>query len=149
MAGLQPPDLDQCSKQQERADCSPQHIGRLPMPLQSPSAQPSPYSPAELEARKLQLQTRLAELSKRLTAIERDLEERPEQDWDEAALDAENNEVREGLGHVGLREMEAIRAALQRIENGTYGICVHSGEVISRQRLDTIPWTPFCEKHAR
>jgi RNA polymerase-binding transcription factor DksA len=119
------------------------------MPNQPSSTPSSPYSPAELAGRKRQLQARLDELTRRLSAIERDLEQKPEQDWSEAALDAENNEVREGLGHVGLREMEAIRAALDRIENGTYGICVHSGEVISRQRLDAIPWTPFCEKHAR
>jgi RNA polymerase-binding transcription factor DksA len=112
------------------------------------SAQQNTFTPAELEIRKLQLQNRLNELTRRLTSIERDLGQKPDPDWSEAAVEAENNEVREGLGNAGLREIEAIRAALLRIDNGTYGICVRSGEIISRERLDAIPWTPFCEKHA-
>lgn len=37
-----------------------------------------------------------------------------------------------------------VRAALQRIEDGTYGICLHCEEEISPKRLDAVPWTPFC-----
>jgi RNA polymerase-binding transcription factor DksA len=110
--------------------------------------QKSPYSAEELEARRAQLNARLDELNRRLAAIEQHLDEPVEKDWADAAQSAEPNEVREGLGVAGLREIEAIKAALARIDNGVYGICVRSGEIISRQRLDLIPWTPFCEKHA-
>ncbi len=41
-----------------------------------------------------------------------------------------------------------IRAALIRLENGTYGQCVVDGEPIDKARLDAVPWTPFCLKHA-
>ncbi len=34
--------------------------------------------------------------------------------------------------------------ALQRIEEGTYGICDVGGEPIPKQRLEAIPWTRFC-----
>lgn len=37
-----------------------------------------------------------------------------------------------------------VRAALRRIEEGSYGICVHCEEEISPKRLDAVPWTPFC-----
>ncbi|MBX5495567.1 MAG: TraR/DksA family transcriptional regulator [Bryobacteraceae bacterium] len=37
-----------------------------------------------------------------------------------------------------------VRAALRRIEEGTYGICVHCEEEISAKRLNAVPWTPFC-----
>jgi len=36
--------------------------------------------------------------------------------------------------------VELIDAALARIEAGTYGICVHSGEPIPQERLEAIPW---------
>ena len=34
--------------------------------------------------------------------------------------------------------------ALNRIEEGTYGICEMGGEPIPRQRLEAIPWAKFC-----
>ena len=37
-----------------------------------------------------------------------------------------------------------VRAALRRIEDGSYGVCLHCEEDISRKRLAAIPWAPFC-----
>mgnify|MGYP001088980676 CR=1 FL=1 len=42
-----------------------------------------------------------------------------------------------------------LRAALARIEDGTYGTCVRCGAVISAERLDVLPATPFCRHCAR
>jgi RNA polymerase-binding protein DksA len=42
-----------------------------------------------------------------------------------------------------------INDALNRIENGTYGICEGSGESIPKQRLQAIPWTRYCVACAR
>ena len=39
------------------------------------------------------------------------------------------------------RELEAIARAEQRLEEGTYGISVESGEPIPDGRLEAIPWT--------
>ncbi len=39
-----------------------------------------------------------------------------------------------------------IRAALARMDEGTYGICVRCEEPISPKRLEAVPWTPFCIK---
>jgi RNA polymerase-binding transcription factor DksA len=36
--------------------------------------------------------------------------------------------------------VDLIDAALVRIENGTYGICQHSGQPIPEERLEAIPW---------
>jgi len=36
--------------------------------------------------------------------------------------------------------VELIDAALARVEAGTYGICIHSGEAIPQERLEAIPW---------
>ena len=40
-----------------------------------------------------------------------------------------------------LREVEA---ALKRIEEGTFGICMCCEEEIAARRLAAIPWTPLC-----
>jgi len=40
-----------------------------------------------------------------------------------------------------------VRAALRRIDNGTYGRCVVDGEPIDAKRLESAPWTPYCLKH--
>lgn len=40
-----------------------------------------------------------------------------------------------------------VRAALSRIEAGTFGLCVVDGEPIERKRIEAMPWTPYCLKH--
>src|SRR5947199_9881763 len=37
-----------------------------------------------------------------------------------------------------------VRAALARIEDGSYGICMQCEEEISPKRLNAVPQTPFC-----
>jgi len=39
-----------------------------------------------------------------------------------------------------------INEALQRIENGTYGICELTGRAIERARLEAIPYTRYCRE---
>jgi DnaK suppressor protein len=45
-------------------------------------------------------------------------------------------------------ELSEIDAALQRIWDGTYGVCEASGEPIPEARLRAIPWTRFTLRHA-
>src|SRR3954447_13388248 len=37
-----------------------------------------------------------------------------------------------------------VRGALRRIDEGTFGVCLHCEEDISPKRLAAVPWTPFC-----
>ena len=37
-----------------------------------------------------------------------------------------------------------VRAALRRIDNESYGTCVHCEEEISPKRLNAVPWSPYC-----
>ena len=37
-----------------------------------------------------------------------------------------------------------VRGALRRIEEGSFGVCLHCEEDISPKRLAAVPWTPFC-----
>jgi RNA polymerase-binding protein DksA len=42
------------------------------------------------------------------------------------------------------RLLQAIDAALERIEAGTYGICANCGQPIGEERLEALPWTTQC-----
>ena len=57
------------------------------------------------------------------------------------------------LGDIAARTLQQVRAALQRINDGTYGFCIDCGRPIEPARLDAVPWTPYCredqEKHDR
>lgn len=44
--------------------------------------------------------------------------------------------------------LKEIDDALQRIENGTYGICEGSDQPIPKARLEAIPWTRYCIEYA-
>jgi DnaK suppressor protein len=37
-----------------------------------------------------------------------------------------------------------VRSALRRIEDGTFGVCMHCEEEISPKRLAAVPWAPYC-----
>ena len=37
-----------------------------------------------------------------------------------------------------------VRAALRRIDDGSFGVCAHCEEDISPKRLAAVPWAPFC-----
>lgn len=99
--------------------------------------------------RQAQLQKRLETLQARLGAIETELDSHQSRDWEELAVEREGDEVLEGLGLSGQQEIRMIRAALDRVSSGDYGICTVCGERISEERLDVVPYTPFCRKCAK
>ncbi|MGH9628287.1 MAG: TraR/DksA family transcriptional regulator, partial [Bryobacteraceae bacterium] len=40
--------------------------------------------------------------------------------------------------------LRLVRAALRRIEEGHFGVCIHCEEEISPKRIAAVPWTPYC-----
>lgn len=42
-----------------------------------------------------------------------------------------------------------VRAALRRIDDGTFGLCAVDGRPIDEKRLEAQPWTPYCLQHQR
>jgi DnaK suppressor protein len=47
------------------------------------------------------------------------------------------------------RDLQAISRALARLELGEYGSCEVCGKGIEVERLEAIPWTSVCSRHAR
>jgi DnaK suppressor protein len=37
-----------------------------------------------------------------------------------------------------------VRGALARIEDGSFGVCLHCEEDINPKRLNAVPWAPYC-----
>ena len=62
----------------------------------------------------------------------------------DVGTDNYDREFTPGLMDSERKLMKEINEALDRIENGTYGICKGSGESIPKARLEAIPWAKYC-----
>src|SRR5271157_548014 len=45
---------------------------------------------------------------------------------------------------IDMNLLREISGALQRIDGGTYGVCMECEEPISSKRLDAVPWARYC-----
>lgn len=90
------------------------------------------------------LESRLAELSKRARAIEDNLRNPLEADSSEQAVDLADDEALAGVDEVLRQEMREVSEALLRIEDGSYGTCVTCGNAISHGRLQALPTAVRC-----
>ena len=79
-----------------------------------------------------------AEMSSR----ERDLE--ATQDPADMAANAYTKELLVSMSANDRRLLELIDEALDRIEEGEYGECVHCGEPVQEKRLEAVPWARHC-----
>ncbi len=64
---------------------------------------------------------------------------------DIAASDIDRNTL-EALEMVEVKRLNRIDAALARMKNGKYGICMSCGGKIPRERLEAIPYALLCVK---
>tara|TARA_R110001599_G_scaffold122905_2_gene295067 strand:- start:1127 stop:1450 length:324 start_codon:yes stop_codon:yes gene_type:complete len=98
-------------------------------------------SNAEVRAR---LSASLAELEHRLGSIKRDVTRSHSGDWAEQAQERENDEVEDAIGLETTQSIADTRAALARLDAGTYGHCVRCGEAIGAARLEALPTAAHC-----
>lgn len=99
---------------------------------------------SDYSAIKAALERQLEELVVRAEGIEDSLSSPGNSDWEENAVESEDDEVLAGVGDVTKHEIEEIRLALSRIESGHYGQCTACGEAISRERLKALPSATRC-----
>ncbi len=98
----------------------------------------------DIERHKQQIEARLEELNKRLRNVDDALDETADPDLEDQAIELQDDEVLEGLGRAGEREIQLLGRSLVRIANGTYGICKKCGEEIATERLDVVPYAVLC-----
>lgn len=64
-----------------------------------------------------------------------------------------NQQITFSIREKEMAKLKRVEAALGRVEDGSFGICLESGEEIEPKRLETQPWTEFCievaEEHER
>lgn len=94
------------------------------------------------------LTARKTDLNAALHRYEASLERPKSADFEDGAIERENDEVIEGLGISGQAELHLIEAALGRIAAGEYGICAQCGEMIPNARLETVPHAALCRSCA-
>lgn len=67
-------------------------------------------------------------------------------DWGERSAASELSEVNQSLEDAEWKKLNAVQAALDRIEQGNYGMCTHCGTPISPTRLKAVPWATLCKQ---
>ena len=101
----------------------------------------SPQEIAEVRARLMQHK---ADLQKRISTIHEHARDPLEQDSAEQAAQLGNVAVVSALESEAFQQIAEIDAALQRLEAGTYGICVSCGEPVGEGRLKVRPAATQC-----
>ena len=67
----------------------------------------------------------------------------------DTASETYEREFDEGVEEDAQAQLREVEAALQRIEDGTYGTCSVCGKPIPVERLEAVPWTTLCIDDAR
>ena len=98
----------------------------------------------QAEKAKNLLEEKKAELTKRIDAISKDLQKAHSADWAEQATERENDEVLQELANEAKSTLRLVNAALQRIEEGEYGLCTSCNQDINEKRLDVFPEADKC-----
>ncbi len=97
-----------------------------------------------IEKLKAQLEQRLVELGAAVEQREADFSEPLDADFSEQANQLEDLETSEAMEAAHIQEGRQIRAALQRIADGSYGLCANCGAKIAPARLEALPTATLC-----
>jgi DnaK suppressor protein len=92
----------------------------------------------------------LSEIS-RLENQARDARSAEVEDPIDSVISSEGKAAAFGESTIAAQTLSQVRQALQRLKDGTYGVCIDCGRPIEPARLNAVPWTPYCredqEKH--
>jgi DnaK suppressor protein len=97
------------------------------------------------------LLARQRDLRERMTRLQADAQEAAPgevQDEIDRTISSEAQTASFDLNTRDFSALEDVKAALARLDNGTYGICVLCSRPIEPARLEAIPETPYCREDA-
>jgi DnaK suppressor protein len=99
----------------------------------------------DLDTYKRKLTTVLARLASSYceVTLERDFASPTCDSVNQLALDSERNPMLRRLEWMSLLTRQ-VSEALERIYNGSYGICLRCGQPIASKRMAALPWVAFC-----
>ncbi len=96
------------------------------------------------DQRKEALESKLADLEHRFAGVKKDITKTLSSDFAEQATERENDDVLEEIARETQTSIQHLKAALQRLNDHSYGICASCGQDIAAERLDVLPETTFC-----
>lgn len=108
------------------------------------------YSKEELQEFEVLINDKLTVAREELAQLKRSLSKQNDSGTDNTAStskileDGADTLERESLSQLAARQQKFIinlENALRRIKNGTYGVCVDTGKLISKERLRAVPHT--------
>ena len=99
----------------------------------------------DYQALRQRLEQKRQEILQRLNEIQETWHRPVDVDLEEQSLELENEDVLTELDREGMEELNQIDRALERMDNGTYGVCRLCGATISEERLEALPYTDVCK----
>ncbi|MFM1913492.1 MAG: hypothetical protein RIR51_1335 [Bacteroidota bacterium] len=108
------------------------------------------YSAEELKEFEIIIQQKLAETKKELQYLMETLSKKNDSGTDDTASnskileDGADTAEKESMNQLAGRQQkfaDNLEKALIRIKNGTYGVCIVTGKLISKERLRLVPHT--------
>jgi len=97
----------------------------------------------ELNRFQTMLHSKSAELARELGRRDGIAIDRAPDELDEVQFAADRDLTTRNLER-GSNLLRSVRAALDRIADGTYGTCLECEEEISHKRLQAVPWATLC-----
>ena len=108
---------------------------------------PEAFSAAELENFRTILQKKREEvliLYKHDVQVGQQSTDDNADDFADRANNSYNRETMFAISDTERSLLFEIDEAIERIDKGEFGICVHCGSPIGRARLEALPWAKFC-----
>jgi DnaK suppressor protein len=93
-----------------------------------------------LEDKKTSLSSDLA----KTRSAEEETTEESTQDIADKAVSSYTREFLYSLTDGERSTLLQIDDAIGRIDDGTYGMCIHCGQSMAEKRLTAVPWAPYC-----
>lgn len=79
------------------------------------------------------------DVTKSLTDVDDGIE-----DYVDYAVSSYTKEFLLSLSDMERRQLHLVERALQRLKEGTFGVCQECGEDINEKRLEAVPWARHC-----
>ena len=101
-------------------------------------------SKEELKTLEAKLKTRHAELAEEMASLGDHIREEMPKSKQDALAEREDVEIIEAEDEIEEREIHLVEEALQRMIDGTYGVCMECKCDIPLERLEIIPFARYC-----
>jgi DnaK suppressor protein len=115
--------------------------------MPSTATKPARLTKKDMEKYRRLLEDKKAALSAEIAKTRSAEEETTEESTQDIADKAVSSYTREFLYSLTDGERSTllqIDDAIARVDEATYGLCIHCGSLMTEKRLNAVPWAPYC-----